>query len=191
MNQKNLTQQCASNDAESKKNSRNSHSPETPGVFGSFRENKNGKLPRVTDCHKKKLCNSRENREFFSLLHACKTKNDYTCDVIKGGVEKTPKTPETPSTVSPALEHTLWTALIAKRNIYDIARCLKLSADCSPQSWRLAVLGLAKSDQFFEAKPSEILLRRQDWERWRSLKESPRKMLDLLRKIIYGVKIWD
>jgi hypothetical protein len=40
------------------------------------------------------------------------------------------------------------------------------------------------------AKPSCMPLRHADWQRWRSMQESPRKMLDLLRKLIYGVRIW-
>jgi hypothetical protein len=49
---------------------------------------------------------------------------------------------------------------------------------------------VAKSEAFMRAKPSCMPLRRADWQRWRRMQESPRKMLDLLRKLIYGVRIW-
>jgi hypothetical protein len=85
----------------------------------------------------------------------------------------------------------LWTSLVSKEDIYAIADRLALPPDDPVDSWRLAVLRIAKSDAFMHAKPEDVSLRREDWDRWRSLRESPRKMLDLLRKLIYGVRIWD
>ena len=104
-------------------------------------------------------------------------------------VHRAGETPESPKTPCP--EHALWVAFIEKQNVRAIARRLALPAAGTAGFWRLTVLRIAESEQFFQAKPSDIPLRRQDWERWRHLEESPRKMLDLLRKLIYGVKMWD
>ena len=103
-----------------------------------------------------------------------------------GGGRETPKTPKTPSP-----EQALWAGLINRENIRAIARRLNLPAGDASASYRLTVLGIARSEQFFEARPEDTSLRQQDWRNWRDLQESPRKMLDLLRKLIYGVRIWD
>lgn len=77
-----------------------------------------------------------------------------------------------------------------KEDIYAIAYRLALPPGGPVDAWRLVALRVARSDAFMRTKPSCIPLRHADWQRWRSMQESPRKMLDLLRKLIYGVRIW-
>jgi hypothetical protein len=80
---------------------------------------------------------------------------------------------------------------VNKEDIYAIAYRLALPPSDAVDAWRLATLRIAKSDAFMHAKPSDISLPREDWDRWRLLEASPRKLLALLRKLIYGVRIWD
>lgn len=85
----------------------------------------------------------------------------------------------------------LWTALVNKEDIYAITYRLGLSPHASVDSWRLTVLHIACSEAFIKAVPQDVPLHRDDWERWKALDASPRKLLGLLRKLIYGVRIWD
>ena len=90
--------------SEPAKNSLNSHSPSGQGVFGSFWENKNAKLPRVTSCISRSLHHRREYWEFFLLPYAGECKNTHICIIKRGGLRKTPKTPNTPSAKNPAVK---------------------------------------------------------------------------------------
>ena len=80
---------------------------------------------------------------------------------------------------------------MSREDIHAIAYRLALSPEASTDSWRLAALRVARTEAFWDARPSDVPPTREDWQRWRRLKESPRKMLDLLRKLIYGVRLWD
>lgn len=82
-------------------------------------------------------------------------------------------------------------SLTGKENIHAIAHRLGLPPEGSVDDWRRAVIRVAKSEAFIFVTPSYMHIRREDWQRWRELEESPRKMLDLLRKLVYGVRIWD
>lgn len=84
----------------------------------------------------------------------------------------------------------LWTSLANKEDVYAIAYRLALPPSDTVDAWRLAALRVAKSEAFMQTTPSHVPLRRADWQRWTELQESPRKMFDLLRKLIYGVRIW-
>ena len=155
------------------------------GESGSIRENKNAILPGLSHGIKNNLCKSRENRESFSPSYTyVGAMCAHDTKVHRAG--ETPKYPKTPS-----LEQALWAALIEREDIRAIARRLGLPADGVSGSYRLTVLRIARSERFFEARPPDTSLRQEDWQRWCSLQESPRKMLDLLRKLIYGVRIWD
>ena len=200
MSQREAKENRTWDDPESGKNSRNSGNSLPPckakpeqfsqnslaqGESGSFRENQNAILPGPTHCSKNNLCKSRENRENSSL--SCTYVGAMCAQETKVGWGKeTPKYSKTPSP-----EQALWEALIDRENIHAIARRLGLPAGDASGSYRLAVLRIARSERFFEARPVDTSLRQQDWQRWRGLEESPRKMLDLLRKLIYGVRIWD
>jgi len=81
--------------------------------------------------------------------------------------------------------------LMSRGDIHAIAYRLALSPEASTDSWRLAALRVAKTEAFWQARPSDVPLKREDWAQWRRLKESPRKMIDLLRKVVYGVRLWD
>ena len=81
--------------------------------------------------------------------------------------------------------------MMSRGDIHAIAYRLALSPEASTDSWRLAVLRVAKTEAFWQARPSDVPLKREDWAQWRRLKESPRKMIDLLRKVVYGVRLWD
>ena len=78
-----------------------------------------------------------------------------------------------------------------KEDIHAMAHRLALPPAEPVDSWRLAVLRIARSEAFIEAAPQDVPLTRADWERWKALETSPRKSLSLLRKLIYGVRIWD
>jgi len=82
-------------------------------------------------------------------------------------------------------------ALANKEDIYAIAYRLDLPPTDTVNAWRLAVLRIARSEAFMDAAPQGISLGRDEWQRWKALEASPRKMLGLLRKLIYGVRIWD
>lgn len=99
--------------------------------------------------------------------------------------------PESPDSPSATLAQTLWTSLVNREDIRAIAERLALPPGKPVDSWRLAVLRIARSDDFMDFRPAEVPLRMEHWARWRSLQASPRKALGLLRKLIYGVKIWD
>ena len=68
---------------------------------------------------------------------------------------------------------------------------LALPSEEPVDAWRKAILNIARSEAFIRATPQDVPLTRDDWERWRALEASPRKLLGLLRKLIYGVRIWD
>jgi len=82
-------------------------------------------------------------------------------------------------------------ALVNKEDIYAIAYRLCLPPSDTVDAWRLAALRVARSDGFIQAVPQDVPMTRGDWERWKALEASPRKLLGLLRKLIYGVRIWD
>lgn len=120
----------------------------------------------------------------------------YACAHTRVGgsrdwVRESPQIPETPLPLDPTPAAALWTALRNRENVYAVADRLGLSPEAGADSWRLDALRVAKTEAFWDARPSDVPLTREDWQRWRRLKESPRKMLDLLRKLIYGVRLWD
>ena len=78
-----------------------------------------------------------------------------------------------------------------KEDIYAIAYRLALPPTDSVNGWRLAALRITRSEAFIQVAPQDVPLTRDDWERWKALDASPRKLLSLLRKLIYGVWIWD
>ena len=81
--------------------------------------------------------------------------------------------------------------MVNKEDIYAIAYRLGLPPADTVDAWRLAALRIGKSEDFMRAKPSEVPLGRDEWNRWKAIEASPRKLLGLLRKLIYGVRIWD
>ena len=85
----------------------------------------------------------------------------------------------------------LWAALVNREDIFAIADRLALSPDEPVDAWRLVILRIARSDAFMQTAPQDVPMTRDDWERWKALEASPRKLLSLLRKLIYGVRIWD
>ena len=88
-------------------------------------------------------------------------------------------------------ERALWDALLHRENIYGIAHRLCLGPEGSVETWRRFVVWLASTELFWQAKPRSIRLKRCDWERWRDVSATSRKRLDLLRKLLYGVDIWE
>ena len=102
INSRNSLYSRALKKSEPAKNSLNSHSPSGQGVFGSFWENKNAKLPRITSYLSRWLHHRREYWEFFLLPYAGECENTHICNVKRGGLRKTPKTPNTPSAENPA-----------------------------------------------------------------------------------------
>ena len=120
----------------------------------------------------------------------------YTCAGARAGrsidpLQEIPQIPQIPLPFDPAPTAALWTALRNRENVYAVADRLGLSPEAGADSWRLAALRVARTEAFWDARPPDVPLTREDWQRWRRLKESPRKMLDLLRKLIYGVRLWD
>ena len=101
-----------------------------------------------------------------------------------------PKIPEIPPRPDLSAEQALWAALIDREDIYAIANRLGLEPSGSPESWRIAALRIAKAEAFWSAKPVTAPLQRSEWEKWRQLKESPRAMFSLLRRIVGGTRIW-
>ena len=168
--------------------SRFSLSSRGEGESGRMRENRIAILPHASDCSDSDLQRSRENRENSLLLHTCAgaARGNSELDTA----QDVPFSPESPPASNPSPPELLWTALTNKEDIYAMAYRLRLPPSDPVESWRLAVLRIAKSEAFLQTKPPEIRLRHEDWQRWRSLSESPRKMFDLLRKLIYGVRIW-
>ena len=101
-----------------------------------------------------------------------------------------PKIPEIPTRPDLSVEQALWAALIDREDIYAIADRINLRPGGAPPSWRIAALRIAKADTFWSAKPAAAPLQRSEWEKWRQLKESPRAMFSLLRRIVSGTRIW-
>jgi len=85
----------------------------------------------------------------------------------------------------------LWTALLDREDMKGIAERLGLTSDDPVEAWRLAVLRIARRDAFIRAVPPDVPMTQDDWKRWKALETSPRKALSLLRKLVYGVRIWD
>ena len=159
------------------------------GDSGRIRENQIAILPHASDASQSDLQRSRENRENSPQPYACAGAARVNRKLSGTGDISIP--PESPSGRRPTSAELLWTSLANKEDIYAVAYRLGLAPGDSTEAWRLAALRVAKSEAFMQAKPSHVPLRHADWERWRHLEESPRKMLDLLRKLIYGVRIWD
>lgn len=166
--------------------SRFSLSSRRAGRIGRIREDRNAILPVPTRCDYRHLRLTRENREDSSQLYTCAgaTHGNTICSTAGAP-------PESPDSPSASQTEALWTAFVNKEDIYAIAYRLALPPSDAVDAWRLATLRIAKSDAFMHAKPSDISLPREDWDRWRLLEASPRKLLALLRKLIYGVRIWD
>lgn len=88
------------------------------------------------------------------------------------------------------LDRLLWDALLDGLNIYDIAERLCLPTNASVDDWRTDVLYAATDEGFWEARPAEITIDREEWEAWCHVEASPRKRLDLLRKLVGGTRLW-
>ena len=159
------------------------------GESGRIRENQIAILPHASDACENDLQRSRENRENSPQLHTCAGAARVNGNFSGTGDTSIPPDPPSGRRSTPA--DLLWTSLANKEDIYAIAYRLGLAPGDSTEAWRLSAIRVAKSEAFMRAKPSDESLRRADWERWRHLQESPRKMFDLLRKLIYGVRIWD
>lgn len=159
------------------------------GESGRMRENQNAILPHVRPGDFTHLRASREKRENSSQLHTCAGAARGNRELHRA--EDTSVSPEPPWGDALALAERLWTSLVNKEDVYAIAYRLALPPSDPVDAWRLAALRVAKSEAFMQIKPSHVPLRRADWQRWTKLQESPRKMFDLLRKLIYGVRIWD
>ena len=170
------------------RSSRISLSSPGEGDSGRIRENQIAILPHASDACENDLQRSRENRENSPQLHTCAGAARVNGKFSGTGDTSIP--PESPSVDTVARAELLWTSFANKEDIYAIAYRFGLPPSHSVDAWRLAALRVAKSEAFMRAKPSHVPLRDADWERWRRLQESPRKMLDLLRKLIYGVRIW-
>ena len=84
------------------------------------------------------------------------------------------------------LDRVLWDALLEGLNIYNIAERLCLSADASVDDWRIDMLYVASEEGFWEARPAEITINREEWEAWRHIEASPRRRLTLLRTLVGG-----
>ena len=169
--------------------SRFSLSSRGAGDSGRMRENQIAILPHASDQSDSDLQRSRENRENSPQPHTC-----AGAARVNGKLDRTENTsipPESPSGDRSTPSELIWTSLANKEDICAIAYRLGLAPGDSTDAWRLTALRVAKSEAFMQAKPSHVPLRGIDWERWRRLNESPRKMFDLLRKLIYGVRIWD
>ena len=152
------------------------------GESGRMRENQNAILPQATDCSDSDLPQFRENRENSSQLYTCAGAAHGNTICSRAGAP--PDSPHPPSVA-------LWAALVNKEDIYAIAYRLGLPPADTVDAWRLATLRVGKSEDFMRAKPSEVPLGRDEWNRWKAIEASPRKLLGLLRKLIYGVRIWD
>ncbi len=158
------------------------------GESGRMRENQNAILPHLNSLSDNTLHQVRENRE--------NSLQPYTCAGATRGnrklgtVQRIPFSPESPSAGHATPAELLWTSFMNREDIYAIAYRLGLPPSKPVDGWRLAALRIAKSEAFMQAKPSSVPLHHGDWQRWRTMQESPRKMLDLLRKLIYGVRIW-
>ena len=161
-------------------------SSRTEGESGRRRENQIAILPPATYSFDNNLQHVRENRENSSQLHTCAGAARGNSELYTAGAP-----PESPHSPQAAHSEALWTALVNKEDVYAIAYRLTLPPGDPVDAWRLTALRVAKSEAFMLAKPSHVPLRHADWQRWRSMRESPRKMLDLLRKLVYGVRIWD
>lgn len=156
------------------------------GGSGRIRENRNAILPNASHVHTSDLQQARENREDNPQLYTCAgaTRGDR-----KYSIGKTlPFPPDSPAALQAAV---VWDAFEKKQDIYAIAYRLALPASDTVDKWRLAVLRIARSEGFVQAVPRDMRLGRDDWERWKALEASPRKLLSLLRKLLYGVRIWD
>lgn len=156
------------------------------GRIGRIRENGNAILPNATSFDFNVLQQGRENREDFPQLHTC------------AGAAHTPGKqriaeipPNSPDPPADGATASLWTAFLNKEDIFAMAYRLALPPEEPVDAWRLAVLNIARSEAFIRAVPQDVPLTLDDWERWKALDASPRKLLSLLRKLIYGVRIWD
>lgn len=78
-----------------------------------------------------------------------------------------------------------------KEDVFAMAYRLALPPEEPVDVWRTAILNIARSEGFIRATPQDVPFARDDWERWKALEASLRKLLGLLRKLIYGVRIWD
>ncbi len=158
------------------------HSPCQQGESGRIRENENAILPGATACQISNLRYKRENRENSSQLYMCAGATRVNTILNTAGAP--PESPNPPSA-------SLWTALVNKEDIYAIAYRLALPSTDSVNAWRMAALRITRSEAFIQTVPQDVPLTRDDWERWKAMEASPRKLLSLLRKLIYGVQIWD
>lgn len=156
------------------------------GGSGRIRENRNAILPNASHSHTSDLQQARENREDNSQLYTCAgaTHGDRKYSIGRA----LPFSPDSPSEHQTAV---VWDAFEKKQDIYALAYRLDLLPSDPVDRWRLAVLRIARSEGFIQAVPRDMRLGRDDWERWKALEASPRKLLSLLRKLIYGVRIWD
>ena len=156
------------------------------GGSGRIRENQNAILPDIKPCHARRLQQPRENRENNSQLYACAgaTHGDRKYSIGNA----LPFSPDSPPERQAAI---VWDAFERKQDIYDLACRLGLPPSDTVDRWRLAVLRITRSEVFIQAVPRDVRLGRDEWEQWKALEASPRKLLGLLRKLIYGVRIWD
>lgn len=119
------------------------------------------------------------------LLHTCTGATHG--ERYRGGGEEIREIVE----IRTAAIQAVWTALAKREDIYAIAYRLGLSPNDAIDTWRLAALRIARSEAFIKAIPQDVPITRDDWQRWKALDASPRKMLGLLRKLVSGVRIWD
>ena len=176
------TEWCARADSEAVRFSLFSLSSLGAGESGRMRENQNAILPLVCPSEKDRLQRGRENRENDSPSYTCAGAARVNRKLSRASVP--PYSPDPPS-------HTLWAALINREDIYAIACRLGLPPADPVDAWRLAILRIARSEDFMDYMPPDVPVRVEDWVRWWSIEASPRKLLGLLRKLIYGVRIWD
>jgi len=177
-----LTERRARGESEALESSRFSLSSQRAGRIGRIREDRRPILPDVNLSDESQLQQSREDREDSLQLYTCAGAAHGNRIYSTAGAP--PESPYPPSAA-------LWAALVNKEDIYAIAYRLGLSSTDTVGAWRLAALRVARSDGFIQAVPQDVPMTRRDWERWKALEASPRKLLGLLRKLIYGVRIWD
>jgi len=177
-----LTERRARAESEVHESSRFSLSSRRAGRIGRIREDGPAILLFVRPSNESKLQRIRENGENSSQPHTCAGAAHGNTICSTAGAP--PESPDPP----PAA---LWAALVNKEDIYAIACRLGLPATDTVGAWRLAALRVARSDGFIQGAPGDVPMTQADWERWKALEASPRKRLGLLRKLIYGVRIWD